>query len=449
MTAMAAQTSPGAEPAHDEPSYIDYEAFLSPDFSPASFANSLVVSTNNPNDTPLDLSTPLSRVLFDAQEIDSHIDMLTTRSAVPLLEHTQMQNEASKHIIEELDTQLKSLNDSYKQLEKEVIDKHAEADEVRQVALRLWETLRLGRSVGRCLQLGRQLEVQHSELGGAAATDDHRALVRCSYTILSLREVLDHKGPGEEGYGMNKVDVVRTLQDNVITPIERSVRETAERIVREFSVPSNMTFAQGEEARAKLESALAALHLLSPTFGIKPDRWSARLLLTALETYIRSLLQTSITTLSRSLGQLPSLERALTEVTAKCQNVVGLEIILQAAKPPAHPLLPTLPTQKTANLLQPLLTHLETGSLVSYFWRTMAGSIAARVQDIVNRGGVVARTLKSNKTNVGDAIRQAVLHGSEPPSAFVTAKHKEKAAEANWDREVAVMVGSVMNNVGR
>jgi hypothetical protein len=45
----------------DEPSYIDYEAFLDPDFSATSFANTLVLATNNSSDTPLDLSTPLSR----------------------------------------------------------------------------------------------------------------------------------------------------------------------------------------------------------------------------------------------------------------------------------------------------------------------------------------------------------------------------------------------------
>ncbi|KAG6017928.1 hypothetical protein E4U41_004096, partial [Claviceps citrina] len=140
---------PGGPPSPSEPSYIDYEAFLSPDFSPTRFANTLVVSTNNPHDTPLDLSTPLSRVLFDAQEVDSHIDALTTRHAVPLLEFTLAQNRAGRRITSELDAQLASLNDSYRRLEREVIDKHAEADEVRQVALRLWDTLRLGRSLGR------------------------------------------------------------------------------------------------------------------------------------------------------------------------------------------------------------------------------------------------------------------------------------------------------------
>lgn len=34
----------------------------------------------------------------------------------------------------EIDSQIKSLNESYKQLEKEVIYKHVEADKVRQVA---------------------------------------------------------------------------------------------------------------------------------------------------------------------------------------------------------------------------------------------------------------------------------------------------------------------------
>lgn len=432
--------------ADDEPSYIDYETFLAPDFSPASFANTLVVATNNPNDTPLDLSTPLSRVLFDAQEIDSHIDVLTTRSAVPLLQHTQKQTQASKNIVSELDVQIKSLNDSYKQLEKEVINKHAEADEVRQVALRLWETLRLGRSVGRCLQLGRQLEVQHSELAGAASKEDHRALVRCSYTVLSLKEILDRKAPGEEGHGLNRVDAIRSLQDTVITPIERTLRETSERMIREFSIPNSATFSQGEEARAKLLSAMTTLFLLSPTLGFKPEKWAPRLLLQNLETYIRSSLQTSITVFSRALGQLPTLEKALLDVSSKCQNIIALEMVLESAKPPAHPLLPASTQTAQPNFLQPLLSHLETGSLPSFFWRSMAGSLAGRVQDIVNRGGVVARTLRTNKANVGDSIRQAVIKGCQPPNALAGGKGKLKT-DGNWDREVAVMVGSVVNNL--
>lgn len=445
MTTSSTPRPDGFEESQ-EPSYIDYETFLSPDFNPALFANSLVLSTNNPNDAPLDLATPLSRVLFDAQEIDSHIDLLTTRSALPLLSFTQKQTSASQRIVSELDSQITSLNDSYKQLEKEVINKHEEADEVRQVAERLWATLAMGRSVTRCLQLGRQLELQHAELGSAAAIDDHTALVRCSYTILSLREVLDNKAPGEEGHGLSNVSAIRSLQDIVIAPIERSIRETADRFVREFTVPHNMTFSQGEESRARLGSAIVALYLLSPVVNIKHDKWSPRILTQALETYMRTTLQGSVTTFSRSLGQLPSLEKALAEVTAKCQNIVVLELLLSNMKAPTHPLLPPNILISSTNLLQPFLSVLETGSLPSYFWRMVASSISGRVQDIVTRGGAVARTLRANKNNVGEAIRVAVIAGCQIPPAYQGPKAK-LFPESHWDREIAVMVGSVLNNL--
>ncbi|KAI0964946.1 golgi transport complex component Cog5 [Xylaria arbuscula] len=448
------------EEEEEEASYIDYEAFLDPSFKPSSFANILVLATNNPTDTPLDLSTPLSKVLFDAQELDSHIDLVTTRSAVPLLAHTKEQTDASKRIISEIDSQFKSLNDSYKQLEKEVIQKHAEADEVRFVASRLWETLKLGRSVGRCLQLGRQLEVQHVELSsgaGSSQKEDHRALVRCAHTILSLREITEKSSPGEEGHGLEKVEAIRSLQTHVVGPVERSVRTTSEQIIREFSIGSasgTATFAQSEEAKARTVSATVTLYLISPTLGVKPDKWTPQFLVQALEVYLRNALQSSVASLARSLATLPSLDRTLSEISARCQNIVALEIILDATKAPPHPIFPTQKANpEKNNLLQPLLTYLETGSLASYFWRSMAGSLATRVQEIANRGGVSARTLKTNRSAVGEAIRECVVRGSQPPSTVAPTKGRGSKGDAErnggWDREVAVMVGSVVNNLGR
>jgi len=450
----------------DEPSYIDYETFLAPDFSASSFANTLVLSTNNPNDAPLDLSTPLSRVLFDIQEIDSHIDLLTTRSALPLLTHTKEQTDASTRIVGELDGQIKALNDSYKQLEEEVIRKHAEAEQVRQVASRLWETLKLGRSVGRCLQLGRQLEIQHAELAsaplGTSKRENHGALVRCADTLLSLREILSNTTtPGTEGAGFARITAIRTLQNSHIEPTERSIRETAERIVREFSIGSasgTATFSQAEETRARTVSAIHALYLLSPTPSASPakggERWSPTLMLHSLEQYIRTALQSSIAGLSRGLSNLPGLDRALAEVTARCQNVVALEAVLEATRPPVHPLLAGVTVGGAGakdNLLQPLLAYLETGSLASYFWRTMASSLAGRVQEIVNRGGTAVRTLRANRTSLGEAIRECVTLGSQLPSSV--AKGKARPGEGDkgklLEREVAVMVGSVVGNLGR
>ena len=145
--------------AEDEPSYIDYDTFLAPDFDAASFANTLVTSTNNINDTQLDLSTPLSRVLFDLQEIDTHIHNLTTKSALPLLAYTQDQTQASQRILTEVEDQVSSLTDGYARLEKEVGQKWANAEEARIASENSWATLRLARAVGRCITLGRQADI--------------------------------------------------------------------------------------------------------------------------------------------------------------------------------------------------------------------------------------------------------------------------------------------------
>jgi hypothetical protein len=177
-------------------------------------------------------------------------------------------------------------------------------------------------------------------------------------------------------------------------------------------------------------------------------------MLQALEVYLRSALQSSIAGLSRALATLPSLERTLAEVSARCQNVVALEAVLEGTKAPEHPLLPP-GKQPGGNMLQPLLAYLETGSLASYFWRTMAGSMAPRVQEIVAKGGVSARTLRSNRQSVGEAIKDCVARGSQLPSPVAAAaKGKARANEADaagkhWEREVAVMVGSIVNNLGR
>jgi hypothetical protein len=224
-----------------EQSYIDYEEFLDPDFSATSFANTLVLSTNNPSDTPLDLSTPLSRVLFDVQDIDTQIDTLTTKSALPLLDYTRNHAASSGRILEEVEGQVASLTESYKALEKEVIERHEVAEQVRLTAERLCQTVKMGRAVARCLMLGRQLEVRMSEIGGvgSAKKEDHRAMVRSADTLLSLRQIFAASGPGEEGEGLDKVNVVNALKNELVSPGERSIASRAQQVVKEFSMSSH------------------------------------------------------------------------------------------------------------------------------------------------------------------------------------------------------------------
>jgi hypothetical protein len=466
-------TTASAEAEIPDPSYIDYEIFLSPSFSAPSFANSLVLTTNNPTDTPLDLATPLSRVLFDIQEVDSHIHTLTSSSALPLLTHTQAQTASSTHIVTELSAQAASLNDSYERLEKEIIGRYEAAEEVRKVSERLWHTVRLGRAVVRALQLGRQLEVQMTELqpnagststsstsGAGKAREDHRAMIRAANTVLALRALFGASSPGQEGEGLSKVHVITTLRNDLINPSERNLRTKAQQVVREFSMStlsSSITYAQTEDTKSRTTSALVTLYLLSPVPTSTSSKhtsmaFTPELLITALQDYLRTSITSSLASLTRALGSLPTLDRTLLEISARCQNIVALEILLESIKPPLF-LLPsasTLTITPPTNFLHPLLQTLETSSLPSHFWRSLGSGLVPRVSELVAKGNVQTRTLKSNKNYVRDAIRECVVRGSQAPAGAGPGVGKgKKGAENGWEREVAVMVGAVVNQLSR
>ncbi|KAL9124803.1 MAG: hypothetical protein Q9217_005911 [Psora testacea] len=427
--------------ADAEPSYIDYETFLDPAFSPTSFANSLVLATNNPSDTPSDLSTPLSRVLFDIQEVDTHIHTLATKSALPLLNYTKEQDDAGQKIIKEVETQVSNLTNGYERLEREVIKRYDTADEVRQTVEKLWQTAKIARAVGRCILLGRQLEAQMAEVGTnkLSRKDDHRAMIRAATTLVNIREMLAASGPDEEAEHLSRIYLVTNLQSSLVSPSENTLQARGQQIIREFSMSSLAptstgltTYAQSEDTKARTTSALIMLHLLSP-----------QLQLAALQSYLRTSLTSSLASTARALINLPNLDRTLLEVSARCQNIVALESLLESVKPLPHS------SQKKANghreppnFLEPLLASLDTSSLPSYFWRSLAEGLAVRVTELISRGGVNARTLRSQKERVRESIRDCVIKGSQGPSS-------KGAREGAWEREAAVMVGSVVGALGR
>jgi hypothetical protein len=438
--------------ASDQPSYIDYETFLSPSFSPEGFANNLVVSTNNPTDTTLDLSTPLSRVLFDIQEIDSHTHNLTTKSALPILEHVKSGDEASRRIVDQVNLDIDKLNRSYGSLEKEILQRYKAAESARLVSLRTLEVLRLGRAVARAVTMARQLETHLSESGlgvpGRAGKEDHRLLVRAVYTILDFTALLEQETEGRE---LQKIRLVKTLQTQLFAVDADRIKAKAQQIVREFSISnlissstesgkigetSATSYTQSEEAKARSSSSLTILYLLSP---VLPSRamFQPDLLLDTLQAFLQQALTSSLASIVRSLTTLPSLDRTLLEVSARCQTIAAFELLLSNMPTPTSPLLPHQPSLQSPSssssspsslssssssssppspepLLDPVLSSLDTSSLPSYFWRSLASALSPRVQEILNRGGASARSLRAtSRDRLAGAIRQCVLRGGE------------------------------------
>ena len=457
--------------------YIDINSLASDDFSPYEHAATLIQRTNDPSDPSIDLTTPLSRVLFDLQEIDSHIHTLTSKSALDILNYTKTQNEAAQRILERVEEERTRLNASYLRMEKEVIGRHDRAKDAQTNASRSWEVLKLGRGVQRVLTVGRQFETAIADSGlGSSKTgeEDHRALLRASYSLLGFRDTMSRS----DGSELGRINIIRTLRGRVFEDGEAKILDFARRVVREFSMSSltgpsvaNTTFRDAEDSRARFATSVHILYLLSPAPKLdgqkmNEDDFEPDYLLRALQSYLQSAITSSSAGIGRALAQLPALERTMIEVSARCQNIVALEALLRGIEAPTHPLLqPPASSQDGAkeidadvkhaqgerrgNLLDPLLQSLDTASLPSYFWRSLASSLTPRVQEILSRGGVSARTLRTQKDMVRNEIRECVLKGSRMPQSVVGGSGGKEEVVGSWEREAAVMVGSVIGAFGR
>ncbi|KAI7539767.1 hypothetical protein KC331_g9555 [Hortaea werneckii] len=518
LSSTAGDSSGNTNDNNSTSSYIDYPALTAPTFSAPAHANRLVLSTNLPSDPPpLDLSTPLSRVLFDVQEIDTHLDTLTTSHALPLVSHASVHRDASGRLLDQVEDQVRGLTESYERLERDIRVRYGNAETVRLAAERMLATLRLGRGVQRCVNLGRQVggligEVEGKNAegrkgggGAAVGSADCRALVPVAHALLGLRGLFAATGKGEEGDGLGSVAVCNTLRAEIVGPAERTAVDRAKQVVGGFSMSSllasssaggqagggqqqqqqsqqglgsgggsgGQTYAQTEDMKTRATSALQTLYLLSPTKkGMTLAAFEPTLLIQALQNYLHTALTSSVAALARALATLPTLDRTLLEISARCQNIAALESLLSTIKPPHHPLLTpntpsTVPSSKPTTdhsqqpnetLLDPVLRHLDTSSLPSYFWRSMAGQLSSRVHDILARGGVSARTLRTNRDRVRDSLRECVDRGTRIPSGSVgillakgssgggggTASEAVAGKVGNWEREAAVMVGAVV-----
>lgn len=471
-------------------SYIDMEKLLAADFDPHLYANTLVLSTNNPSDPSIDLTTPLSRALFDLQEVDSNIHTLTSRSALDILTYTSAQNTAAARILSRVEEERFRLNASYSRLESQVLGQYSRASNAKLHAERSHQVLKLGRGVQRILTIARQFEVLLTDSGlntGPATTagrsaykEDHRLLLQASYVLLVFRDLIESK----EAKELAKVNMVRAIRGRIFEDGEGKILDYARKIVREFAISSLTTatgssFAEVEDSKARFTSAAHILYLLSPAPRLEGGKMQRKdfepeYMLRALESFLQTAIQSSSGGIGRALGQILTLDRALIEASARCQNVVALEALLRNIAPPEHPLLAreTVVTadpvevgdtdddseaevdspEKTDNLLDLLLESLDTASLPSYFWRSLASSLGTRVQEILSRGGVSARALRANKETVKNEIRECVLRGSRMPSSVVSATTGRSGKEqliGSWEREAAVMVGSVMTPLNK
>ena len=452
---------------HSDSSYIDYETFLAADFSPHNFANGLILHTNTSDDLNLDLSTPLSGVLFDLQEIDSHIHALSTGNAPELLEYAGESRSISEELVKGVEAQMKIVNTAYKRLEKEIVPRSKAAEEVLRVVERLNEVMRVLRAVGRVVLLGRQLEGLLNEylsskgVGTTAGAGDWWVLLRTGYTVAELRKMVEvSRNLTVEAGGVPELEGIQTVTvvvSQLLVPAEQFLQTTASATLMGFPLPTSATtVAAGQSVTAssiftaqksleatlsRVSCAIKILHLLSPpTTAPNTTASTESPLLTSLHSFLDNQTTTSLSALSRVFSSLtptqpspPAFDRSLSEIVSKIRAIVLLEEVLGniplSALNPSGYFAPTLPTTEELlsvddpddvetdsrdvpdSLLSQLLSELDTTTLPTLFFRNLASGLESLVRNVLARGGIAARGLRAGKDKLREGLQGVVERG--------------------------------------
>lgn len=426
----------------EEDSYIDYEAFLTPGFSAYKFANTLTTATNDNSDPTIDLSTPLSRVLFDLQEIDTHIHTLTMASAGQLLAFSHRTVAKTSSVLSTASDHYATLQSAYARLHRDVIVRSSHATEVLTVVERLHETTCILREVSRVVSAARGLDILVSEWEDKKEAG---ALVRAAVTLRDS----DFDG-GERQGGNDDIVLMRDLKSLVFRPAEAWVLAHAREAIAAYepvaitgfggNVARSVGGGGEEELKARTTAAAKALWILNTRSSQREGEGEGegRLLSSALLSTLSNSVAAAVAALARSLVALTTLDRSVTEVAARCKNVVALQILLAGVLVPSEggsvEKSDSDQENEKVTLLTPVLKQLDTTSLHRRFFGALATGLEPRVRDVVVRGGANARILRGAKEKVKSALRACVERGLEGV---------EGVEAGDREMEVAVMIGSL------
>ena len=494
-----------ASDPHSDSSYIDYETFLAPDFSPHSFANGLILHTNTSDDLNLDLSTPLSGVLFDLQEIDSHIHALSTENAQELLEYSGESRGMSEELVKGVEAQMKTVNTAYKRLEKEIVSRSKAAEEVLLVVERLSEVTRVLRAVGRVVLLGRQLEgllneyLSNKSVSTDAGAGDWWILLRTGYTVAELRKMVEvSRTATVEAGGVPELEGIQSVTvvvNQLLIPAEQFLQTTASVALVGFSLPtssntiatvqsSSLFTAQKslEATLSRVSCAIQILHLLSrPAAAPNTTASTESPLLTSLHSFLNSQTTTSLSALSRVFSSLtptqpspPAFDRSLSEIVSKIRAIVALEEVLGniplSALNSSGSFAPTPSTtlfslgdtdvdgdtreDGPGSLLSQLLSELDTSTLPTLFFRNLASGLESLVRNVLAKGGIAARGLRAGKDKLREGLQGVVDRGLtgevDEGTAYTSERRrrigrtgKRKRKQGEREVGVGVLIGGI------
>lgn len=395
-----------------ESDYVDYDVFLDPDFSPVVFANKLVLSTNSPTDTDIDLVTPTKKLGYDLEEVRQRITQLTSDKHEVLIAEGENMSEIKKSL-EPLKPAVENLSSSYAKLQRDIMSPYYQAQHIHGALKRLHTTTGLLRSLSWFLYLLRQITSIMEPIASSSsappslesprtarqanlyAIPSGRQLLRAAQTITTLRKLLEVEP------ALRSVQVIRIYESNLLARYESRLTLHCQNIIRFYTPTTSSSIAPsnaGSNDTQPDDYDTLAAHAATSLSILNPES-----LVTYLARYIQSQSQASIAELSRSLPSLnlsiQAFTNALILATERARFVGRFEESLK------H----TIPSEILQNVIEEAhATQFSSSSsnassssnkvnyntLVEEYWREYGTAVEIRIREFANNNSNMAKTIR-------------------------------------------------------
>ena len=359
----------------------DYEAYTDEPFIPVDFANGLVVSTNDPETSQMDILTSLKRLKFDLRDVNKKIKKSIDENYESLIDEFENLEKLAT-TINEINPALSHLNSSYKRLQKEIVDPYSECVKLHLALKKIHQTSSLLRSSLYFIALITKIEtIDNSE--HSLCADYYKNLQLVASLLYKLKHYI------------------------ASTPYPRTLK-----IVRDYElfqsslishcVNVGSSYVKGLTSREYNDQA--ASNVTKSLMYLSPSTLYNRL-----QEVLTRLSFKSINVIARNFNNVNALESVFRQVSIDAKMLTSMQNVLESinwvGQDESNVTTVWDQVQKSLDLNAPLNT---------IYWRDIATGIEPRLKAIVKKGGPIARNLKDSKEEIKNVVRKSVSNSLEP-----------------------------------
>ncbi|AMD21520.1 HFL336Cp [Eremothecium sinecaudum] len=361
-----------------ETEFEDFESLLEPNFNPTQYASELLRAINNDrNANDLDIITPLKKITYEIDEVNSRTEKILKESPIKVLEQLDKRNSAKDKVSSTLKPSLDYLSMSYERLNTEILKPYESALVLQSALGKIHETSALLRNALIYLHMAAQIEASTLEV------DNPESMARLTALCSQLRMNID------QNPNLNSLNIIKKFENGVLKEKRLKLASHASQALIKLCASSRTI----EHNADPIKSLALTLYINSPKeFSSTLDRIAL------------AKIQVTNQVLAKTITSVRSLKIAMDDAAASGLLLLQLQGMLESVQ------------LENSTLLQEYLSQKKYNSITTNYWVQVANAFQKQFEISYRRGGPVGKSLQANSQFIKQSITECMQKSASDES---------------------------------